>query len=90
MIVIPEHGRVLVVGVVIDGGLAGDVPVVGVAVTIGRSLGTVEMDDGSDLGLVGLRAVDAVIDGQEMLRGELVGPFDQDALAAAGFECGTG
>jgi hypothetical protein len=75
---------------VIESGLAGNVPVVGIAVTIRRSLGSVEMDDGSDLGFVGFRAVDAVIDRQKMLRGEFVGPFDQDSLAATSFECGTG
>src|SRR5580704_3066300 len=86
MIVIPEHGGVLVVGIVIDRGLAGNVPVVRIAVALRGSFGSVQVNYGSYFGLVRFCAVDAVIDGKEMLGGEFVGPFDEDSLAASGFE----
>ncbi len=78
------------IGIVIDGGLAGRVPGVGIAVAGGGGFGAVEVDDGADFGLVGFGSVDGVIDGQEMLGGKFVGPFDEDSLAAASFECGAG
>jgi len=88
--VIPEHGSVLMIGIVIDGGLAGRIPGVGIAVAGGGGFGAVQVDDGANFGLFGLGSVDGVVDGKEMLSGKFVGPFDEESLAAAGFEGGAG
>ena len=40
--------------------------------------------------LLGVRAVEAMVDGQEVLVGELVDPLDKNTPAAARLDCGTG
>jgi len=88
--VIPEHGGILAVGVVIDRRLAGHVPIVGIAVAGGGDFAAVQMNYGSHFGLVGLRPVNGVVDGQKMFDGELVRPLHQNSLPAAHVECGAG
>ena len=41
-----------------------------------------DMDHTADFGLIGLGAVKAVIDRQEMFGGQFVGPFNEERLAA--------
>ena len=80
MIVIPQHGRILLIRIKIGRGFSGNVPIFGPAVAFGRDLRAVNVDDRADFGLIGFGAVQAVVDGQKVLGGKLVGPFDQDPL----------
>ena len=57
-----------------DAGLAGDEPVFGVAVVFGGGLGAVEVGGGADVRYVVAAAVEGVVDGEEMLGGEVVDP----------------
>ncbi len=69
-------------------GGAGDEPVLGVAVVLGGGFGAVEVDAGADVGEVVAAAVEGEVDGQEVLGGEVVDPFDLEGLAGAGFDEG--
>ena len=89
MIVVPERGGVLLEGVGAGAGGAGDEPVFGVAVVFAGGFGAVEVDAGADVGDVVAAAVQGVVDGQEVLGGELVDPFDLERLAGAGFDEGA-
>ena len=62
----------------------------GIAIALGRRAGAVKMNDGADLRLVGLRAVEVVIDRQEVPVREQVDPLHDQSLAAAGLESRTG
>jgi hypothetical protein len=44
------------------------------------------VNDAAYVGLIGLGSVKGVVDGQKMLLGQLIGPFDEQSLAAAGLE----
>jgi hypothetical protein len=90
MVVIPERRGVLPVGVVAKHRLARDEPVLGIAIALGRRAGAVKMNDGADVRLVGLRAVEVVIDRQEVPAGKQVDPLHDQPLAAAGLESRTG
>jgi len=97
MIVIPERGGGLVVGMA--GGIGGESwsgfavgsdPGVGIAVAIRENLGAVDVSDGADFGDVLFRAVDGVIDGKKMFGGQFVRPLDGKRLTLAGFEGWSG
>ena len=49
-----------------------------------------QMDRGAHRRLVGFRPVEVVVDGQEMFRRQLIGPFDQQPFTAASFKCRAG
>ena len=89
VVVIPERRGVLLVGIMTNSRLPGCLPVFRIAVTRGRTLCAVDMDDSAHLGLVGLSAVQSVIDGEKVLPGKLIDPFDQNALPGAGRESGA-
>src|SRR5215831_1893357 len=63
VVVVPKQGGILFVGVVIKSGLAGHVPVFRVSVTVCWHLGTMQMNHGANLRLVGFGAVHAMVDG---------------------------
>ena len=86
VVVIPERGGVLLERVGADAGLAGDEPVFGVAVVFGGGLGAVKMGGGADVGDVVAAAMEGVVDGKEVLCGEVVDPLDLEGFAGAGFD----
>jgi hypothetical protein len=88
VVVVPEGSGVLLVGVVADAAFARDEPVVGVAIVFGGSFGSVDVGDGADVGHVAAAAVKGVVDGKEVLCGEVVDPLDLEGMAAAGFDNG--
>ena len=63
MVVIPEHRRVLPVGVVSEAGLAGYEPLIRITVALGRRLGPVHMNHGANVRLISPSAVQVVVDG---------------------------
>ena len=48
-----------------------------------------EVGDGADVGDIGAAAVEAVVDGKEVLGGELVNPLNLEGLVGAGFNEGS-
>jgi hypothetical protein len=88
VVVVPESGGVLLVGVVADAAFARDEPVVGVAVIIGGNFGSVNVGDGADIGDIVAAAVEGVVDGKEVLCGEVVDPLDLERTAGASFDDG--
>ena len=89
MVVIPEQRGVLRVRIVVSGRLARRIRVFRPAVALRRDSGAVNMHDRARFGTAFFRAHEVVIDGEKMLRGQLVRPFDENFLAAAGFDGGT-
>jgi hypothetical protein len=83
VIVIPESGRFLLEGIGGDVGFAGDEPVFREAIVFGGGAAAVEMDARADVGDVMTAAVERVIDGKEVLGGEVVDPFDLKRLVSA-------
>ena len=83
MVVIPEGGGILLKGIGADTGFAGDEPVIGLAVVFGGGSAAVEMDTGADGGDVAAAAMEGVINGEEVLGGELIAPFDLERLVGA-------
>jgi hypothetical protein len=83
VVVIPEGGGNLLKGIGADAGLAGDEPVVGLAVVFGGGSAAVEMDAGADVGDVAAAAVEGVVNGKEVLGGETIDPFDLERLVGA-------
>ena len=86
VVVIPEHGRVLPVRVVADARLAGWVPVFRIAVVCRGRTATVQMDHGARLRQLPAGAMEAVVDGKEMPRRQLIMPLDRQLFVTAGFE----
>ncbi len=86
MVVVPESGGILLKRIGADAGLAGDEPVIGVAIVFGGGLGSVEVGGGADVGDVVAASVERVVDGQEVLSGEIVDPTDLDGLTGACFD----
>ena len=89
VVVVPEGGGVLLEWVDVLDGFAGGVPVFGVAVVFGGDAGAVDMDDGADVGHAGATAMQGVVDGEEMLGGEVVDPLDVGGDVSAGFDEGA-
>ena len=89
VVVVPEGGGILLQGIVRDFGVAGGEPVFGVAVALGARLGAMDVDDGTDLGDVLAGAVQGVVDGEEVLGGEVVDPVDVERLVGANLEGGA-
>ena len=84
VIVIPEHRRVLLVGIVVENGLAGHEPVFGKAVAIGGNARPMQVGDNAHL-RIAFGSVQPIVDGQEMLLREFVSPFHQHVFVAAHF-----
>ena len=83
MIVIPEHCRILLVGIVIKNRLARRDPVFRIAIALRWRSCSVQVRNGPYLWFVSLGSVKSVIDGQEVLLRQLVRPFNQQAIPAA-------
>ena len=66
------------------------IPLFGVTIAFGRGFGAVNVDHRAHFGAIRFGSVEGVVDGEEVVFGELVGPFDGDGIAATDFECGTG
>ena len=90
VVVVEEHRRILPVGIVEGCGLAGDAPVLGIAVAARRRLAPVQVNHTAHLGQIGFGAVQRVIDGQKMALRQLVDPLHNQALIAAGFKGWSG
>ena len=90
VVVIPKRGSILAVGIEVGPRLSGNVPILRIAVALGRSLGAMDMDHAANFGRVDFGAVQAVVDRQEMFVGQFVGPFDEQTLAAARLKRRTG
>ena len=75
MVVVPERGGVLLEGVGAGAGFAGDEPVFGVAVVVGGSLAPWRWVMVRTSGMSAAAAVEGVVDGQEVLGGEVVDPL---------------
>jgi hypothetical protein len=86
VVVIPEGGGFLLEGIIADAGFAGNEPVFGVSIVFGGDLGTVDVDDGADVGDVVTAAVEGVVDGEKVLRGKVVDPLDLKGMIAAGLD----
>jgi len=86
VVVIPEGCGVLLERVEGGAGLAGDIPVFGLAVVLGRGAGAVDVDAGADVRNVMAATVKAVVDGEEVLGGKLVDPLDVEWLVGAGLD----
>jgi len=89
MVVIPEGGGVLLEGVGADARFAGDEPVFGISVVFRGDLGAVDVDAGANVGDVAAGAVEGVVYREEMLRREVVDPFDLKGMTAASLDNGT-
>jgi hypothetical protein len=86
VVVEPKAGGVLFEGIVASEALAGDEPVIGVAVVFRGDGGTVDVDNGTDVGNVSAAAVEAVVNGQEVLVRELIDPLDVEWLLGMGLD----
>ena len=86
VVVIPEHGCVLPVGVVADVRLAGGIPVVGIAVVCSRRAAAVQMDHRARLRQLPAGAMQAVVDGEKMARRQLVMPLNSQVFVC-GLRC---
>jgi hypothetical protein len=86
VIVIEEHRRILLIGVIEGGGLSRDVPVLRVAVAVGRCFASMKVNHAADFRQVRFGAMNGVVDGQKMLLGQLIDPLDHQSMAAASFE----
>src|SRR5579875_715597 len=86
MVVIPERGGRLPVGIVGALGLSGDNPVLGVTVVFSGYVAAVQVDDGAHCGDIRTGSVEGVIDGEGMLIGEPVVPLDVGGAAAGSDE----
>src|SRR5262249_48159533 len=80
---------VLIVGIVVAGRAACIEPSFWIAVSFGRDLRAVHVDDRTTLRLVRLGAMDRVIDWQEVFLRELIYPLDPQTLPPLGFKSGT-
>ena len=89
VVVIPEHGGILAVGIKIRARLSRDVPILGIAVAFRRRLGAVHVDDAANFGIAGFGAMKRVVDRQKMLGGQFVRPFDRQPFPAPGFKRGA-
>ncbi len=90
VIVIPEHGRVLLVGIVAYRRLSWHVPILWIPVAVRRGLRAMKMDDRAHFGLVGFGAMNAAVDREEMGGWEFIDPLHQQTLTAARFESRAG
>ena len=86
VVVVPEHGRFLLVGIVVERGFSGHDPVFGIAVALRPGLSAMQVHHGPHRGFVGFGSVDGVIDGQEVLAGKRVRPFHQQRFARTRFK----
>src|ERR1700732_2406735 len=86
VVVIPELGRFLIVGIEVDGRFSRDKPILGIAVTLGGHLAPMEMGHSSHRGFALVRAVNAVINRKKVIFRQLVCPFHQYLLAATSFK----
>jgi hypothetical protein len=77
VVVIPEHGGVLLVRVVIGGRLPRFIPVFGITVAGGASLGSVKVDNSTNRRLVRFGPVKVVVDGQKVLTRQIIDPFHE-------------
>jgi hypothetical protein len=88
VVVVPKGGGALLERIVAGQALAGDEPVVGVAVVAGGDACAVDVDDGADVGNILAAAVEAVVDREKVLVREAVDPFDPEGFAYAGLDEG--
>ena len=86
VVVIEEHARVLPIGVVIDQRLAGNTPVFGIAIAVGGGFSSVQMDHAAHRGQACFRAVQVVVDGQEVLRAAVRWPIRPSVLDRCVFQ----
>jgi hypothetical protein len=86
VVVIPECCGVLLKRVGADARVTGGKPVFGVAVVFGGGLGSMEVCGGADVGDAGATAMEGVVDGEEVFRGEVVDPADLEGFTRAGFD----
>lgn len=85
MVVIEERCGILAVRIVTEFRLPRYDPSFRIAITVGRDFASVQMDDVTYIGISRLRAMQRVIDGEQMFRGQLVGPLDGDGFIGPGF-----
>jgi hypothetical protein len=90
VVVVPQHGCVLPIGVMADCRFAGHIPILRIAIALRRSLRAMQMYNCPHLGLVRFGAVNTVVDGQEMRLRELIDPLHEHALTAARFKTRSG
>ena len=62
----------------------------GVAVAVRRRLAAMKVDDTADLRQVGFGSVQGMVDGQKVVLRQLVHPFDDQSMVAAGFKGRSG
>src|SRR6202161_4133490 len=87
MIVAPEHGGILLVGVVVKRGFPGHDPVFWIAIAFRSGFPSMQVHHGADGRLVRFGAVDCAVHRQEMLAGKSIHPFHQQGLTGARLEC---
>ena len=90
VVVIPEHRRVLLIGIVVEHRLAGNDPVLRIPVAFRRCLGAVQVSHGAGLRLIAFGPVKPVVNGQEVLLRQFVRPLHEQPIAAARFKRGPG
>lgn len=66
MVVIPESRGVLIVRIVVSRGFPWHIPILGIAIALGRRFRAMKVDDCADLRLA-LRAMEAIVNRQEVL-----------------------
>jgi hypothetical protein len=86
VVVIPEHGCILAVGVMAYMRLTAWVPMLGIAVIDGGGSAAMKVNHSTRLRQFAAGAVQAVIDGEEVPGRQLIGPLDYQFFVAAGFE----
>src|SRR5262249_33146885 len=89
VIVIEQSGRLLLIGIVADAGLAGSEPTLRIAVALGRHPTSMEMHDSSHLRLIDLGPVEGVIDAEQMFLRQLVEPLHEDRLIVSHVQRGA-
>jgi hypothetical protein len=80
MVVIPEGGGVLLQRIVAGARIGRGEPVLGVAVVLGRTRPPCRWTTARTSGTSRAAAVQAVVDGEEVLGGELIDPLDLKRL----------
>ncbi len=83
VVVIPQHRRVLLVGIVIESRFPRDNPILGIAIAFRRHFRPMKMRHRANFRSVLLGSMETVIDWQKMFLGKFVRPFDQNFLSAA-------
>ena len=86
VVVVEEHRRILPVGIVEGSRLARNVPVLGVAVAVRRRLAAMKVNDTADHRQVGFGSMQGMVDGQKVVLRQLIHPFHDQSVVAAGFK----